>query len=78
MPCPYKDSLGKVGEGIHSYRVFDVAIVDVIFTVIGAAIIHYFMPQYRFIVILTALFAAGIVLHHLFCVRTTVDKWLFR
>lgn len=78
MSCPYKDSLGKVGEGIHSYRVFDVAIVDVIFTVIGAAIIHYFMPQYRFIVILTALFAAGIVLHHIFCVRTTVDKWLFR
>ena len=78
MPCPYRDSLGKVGEGIHSYRVFDVAIVDVIFTVIGAAIIHYFMPQYRFIVILTALFAAGIVLHHIFCVRTTVDKWLFR
>ena len=78
MPCPYKDSLGKVGEGIHSYRVFDVAIVDVIFTVIGAAIIHYFMPQYRFIVILTALFAAGVILHHIFCVRTTVDKWLFR
>ena len=78
MPCPYKDSLGKVGEGIHSYRVFDVAIVDVIFTVIGAAIIHYLMPQYRFIVILTALFATGIVLHHIFCVRTTVDKWLFR
>ena len=78
MPCPYRDIFGKVGEGAHSYRVFDVAIVDVIFTVIGAAIIHYLMPQYRFIVILTALFAAGIVLHHIFCVRTTVDKWLFR
>ena len=78
MPCPYRDIFGKVGEGAHSYRVFDVAIVDVIFTVIGAAIIHYLMPQYRFIVILTALFAAGIVLHHTFCVRTTVDKWLFR
>lgn len=78
MPCPYKDIFGKPGEGVHSYRVFDVAIVDVIFTVIGAAIIHYFMPQYRFIVILTALFATGIILHHIFCVRTTVDKWLFR
>ena len=78
MPCPYRDIFGKVGEGAHSYRVFDVAIVDVIFTVIGAAIIHYLMPQYRFIVILTALFAAGVILHHVFCVRTTVDKWLFR
>jgi hypothetical protein len=78
MPCPYKDSLGKPGEGVHSYRVFDIAIVDVIFTVIGAAIIHFFMPQYRFIVIVATLFATGIVLHHVFCVRTTIDKWLFR
>ena len=78
MSCPYKNSLGKIGEGVHSYRVFDVAIVDVIFTVIGAAIIHFFMPQYRFIVILTALFATGIIMHRLFCVRTTVDKLLFR
>jgi hypothetical protein len=78
MLCPYKDIFGKPGKGAHSYRVFDIAIVDVIFTIIGAAVIHYFMPQYKFIVILATLFAAGIVLHHLFCVRTTVDKWLFR
>jgi hypothetical protein len=78
MLCPYKDSLGKVGEGVHSYRVFDIAIMDVIFTIIGAVIIHFFMPQYRFIVILASLFAAGIVLHRMFCVRTTIDKILFR
>jgi hypothetical protein len=78
MLCPYKDALGKVGEGVHSYRVFDIAIMDVILTVIGAMIIHFFMPQYRFTVILASLFAAGIVLHRMFCVRTTVDKWLFR
>jgi hypothetical protein len=78
MLCQYKDSLGKPGEGVHSYRLLDIAIFDVIFTVIGAAIIHYFMPQYKFIVILASLFALGIILHHAFCVRTTVDKWLFR
>lgn len=78
MLCPYKDIFGKVGEGAHSYRLFDVAIVDVILTVIGAAIIHFFMPQYKFIVILAVLFITGIVMHHAFCVRTTVDKWLFR
>ena len=78
MLCPYKDIFGKPGEGVHSYRFFDIAIFDVIFTVIGAAIIHFFMPQYKFIVILAALFLAGIVMHRLFCVRTTVDKWLFR
>ena len=78
MSCPYRDIFGKVGEGVHSYRLFDVAIVDVISTVIGAAIIRFFMPQYRFIVILVALFAAGIIMHRLFCVRTTVDKLFFR
>ena len=78
MSCPYKDIFGKVGEGAHSYRVFDIAIVDVIFTIIGAVVINFFLPQYRFIVILSALFATGIVLHHIFCVRTTVDKWLFK
>lgn len=78
MSCPYKDSLGKVGEGVHSYRVFDIAIVDVILTVIGAVIINFFLPQYRFIVILAALFVTGIVMHRIFCVRTTIDKILFR
>jgi uncharacterized membrane protein len=77
MPCRYSEIFGKVGEGAHAYRVFDVAIVDVIFTIIGAYIIHLFLPQYKFIHILVALFALGIALHRLFCVRTTIDKALF-
>ena len=78
MPCKYSEIFGKVGEGPHAYRVFDVAIVDVIFTIIGAFIIHLFLPQYKFIHILVALFLSGIALHRFFCVRTTVDKALFR
>ncbi len=77
MPCKYSEIFGKVGEGAHSYRVFNIAIVDVIFTVIGAYVIHLFLPQYPFIHILVGLFALGIALHRLFCVRTTVDKALF-
>ncbi len=78
MPCRYSEIFGKVGEGPHSYRVFDIAIVDVILTIIGAYIIHFFLPQYQFIHILVALFLSGIALHRLFCVRTTIDKALFR
>lgn len=78
MPCRYSEIFGKVGEGAHAYRVFDVAIVDVIFTIIGAYIIHFSLPQYKFIHILVVLFASGIALHRFFCVRTTVDKALFR
>ena len=78
MLCEYKNMLGKVGEGPHSIRIFNIAIVDVLLTIIGAYIIHFFVPGYRFSSILLILFAAGIVLHRIFCVRTTVDKLLFR
>jgi hypothetical protein len=75
--CKYKDLFGKVGEGVHSYRIFNIAIVDVVLTVLGAFIIHLFLPKYKFIYILLALFLSGIFLHRLFCVRTTIDKLLF-
>ena len=78
MLCEYKNMLGKVGEGVHSIRIFNIAIVDVLLTIIGAYIIHLFAPSYRFSIILLTLFATGIVLHWLFCVRTTVDKLLFK
>jgi hypothetical protein len=75
--CKYKDIFGKVGEGVHSYRIFNIAIVDVVFTILGAFIIHLFLPKYKFIYILLVLFLSGIFLHRLFCVRTTIDKLLF-
>jgi hypothetical protein len=77
MLCKYKDVLGKVGEGAHSYRIFNIAIVDVILTILCAFIIHLFIPKYSFFYILILLFITGIVMHRLFCVRTTIDKMLF-
>ena len=40
--CKYKNALGIPGKGIHSYRLFGVAIADVIMTIIAAFIISYF------------------------------------
>ena len=77
MLCKYKDIFGKVGEGIHSYRIFNIAIVDVLFTILGAYVIKLFTPNYHFFIILLILFIIGIILHHLFCVRTPIDKFLF-
>jgi len=77
MLCQYKNILGKVGEGVHSYRIFNIAIVDVILTIIAAFIIHLFVPKYSFTIVLIILFLLGIFLHRLFCVRTTIDKILF-
>ncbi len=74
--CKYKNALGVPGKGIHSYRIFNIAIADVIMTLIAALIISYFF-KISFIKTSICLFIIGILLHRLFCVRTTVDKILF-
>jgi len=74
--CPYKFILGKPTEGAHSYRLFNIAIIDVICTIIGA----YFISKYLNIDIkevLILLFLLGIIVHRIFCVETTIDKLLF-
>jgi hypothetical protein len=76
--CKYKNILGIPNEGIHSYRIGNIAIMDVIFTIILAIIIYYMNDsKFRFEYILAFLFILGIILHRIFCVRTTVDKLLF-
>ena len=77
MTCQFKNIFGKLGEGLHSYRIFNIAIVDVLLTIVLAYIIHFLNPQYSFLFILMIFFIAGIILHRLFCVRTTIDKLLF-
>lgn len=75
--CPYKHIFGKPAEGAHSYRIFNIAIIDVICTIIGA----YFISNYWNLDIkevLIVLFLLGIIIHRLFCVETTIDKFLFR
>jgi len=77
MLSDYKNIFGKVGEGAHSYRLFNIAIVDVVATILLAYVVYMFLPGYNFVYILIALFLLGIVLHRLFSVRTTIDKALF-
>lgn len=77
MFCQYKDALGKVGKGVHSIRLFNIAIVDVLMTLLVAYLIAYYYPQYQFWKVSLVLFSLGIILHRLFCVRTTVDKFIF-
>ena len=74
--CKYKNSLGVPGQGLHSYRIYNIAIVDVIMTIVaGYVISRTYKASFGFICVI--LFILGIVLHRLFCVRTTVDKILF-
>jgi len=77
MFCKYKDIFGAPNEGIHSYRIFNIAIVDLSFTVIAAFIINYYLPDYNTFIIFVFLFILGIIMHRLFCVHTTIDNILF-
>jgi hypothetical protein len=71
--CPYTNILGRPKEGVHKHRVFDIAIVDVLLTIVGA----FLISRRHFWIVLVLLFLSGIILHRLFCVRTTIDKFLF-
>ena len=76
--CKYKDILGEPGKGLHSHRVFGIAIVDVLLTILLAKFIQYYiMEDCNIWVILIFTFILGIILHRIFCVRTTIDKLLF-
>lgn len=75
MFCEYKHVLGEPGKGVHVH-LFGVAIMDVLMTIIGSWIIAKTM-NWNYAKTLRAVFLSGIVLHRVFCVRTTVDKLLF-
>lgn len=74
--CKYKNLFGEPGKGPHSYRICNIAIVDVMLTFLLAFVITLItkMTFFRSCIIS---FISGIILHRLFCVRTTVDKLLF-
>jgi hypothetical protein len=74
--CKYKNIFGKPNEGVHSYRIFNLAIVDILATLIAAFLISYFF-KISFFYTSIFLFILGILFHKLFCVKTTIDKILF-
>jgi len=74
--CKYKDELGEPGKGIHSYRIFNIAIADMVMTIIGAYAISYFF-KYSFLWTFIWFFLLGVALHRIFCVKTTMTLFLF-
>jgi hypothetical protein len=66
---------GKPGEGVHSWRLFNIAVVDVLGTVViawGLATVAGWDP----LTTLAWAFALGVLAHWVFCVDTTVHKFL--
>lgn len=74
--CKYNSIFGLPNTGLHRYRLFNLAVVDIIFTILGAYLLSKAI-HVNFFVVLIILFIIGIILHRLFCVRTTLDKLLF-
>ena len=76
-----KDLFGRPGEGLHGYRVANVAVVDVAVTLVVAWVLANrrwvpWWPQ-TFAPSLLLLLLIGVLAHRAFDVRTTVDKMLF-
>ena len=85
---------GIPGEGIRQhYRILDISMVDVLVVVLVSVLLSRVgIPTLRishrdppfvfkhtgFLKIALCLFLIGVVAHRVFCVRTTVDKVLFR
>ena len=74
--CKYKDIFGKPNTGLHSLKILDIAMFDVLCVIIiGMLISNTFKMSLLYTII--SIFLLGIILHRLFCVRTTVDRLLF-
>ena len=78
--CKYKDILGKPKTGLHSYRVFNVAIVDVLFTVLLAKFVHYYILEpilpMIIMIILVGLMKLMLIIWCLSQAEVAVFKWV--
>ena len=74
--CQYANIFGKENEGVHKYKIGNVAIVDFMMT-IGAAIILSYIPNSPpFTIWLILLLIFSMALHKIFCTRTSVLTWI--
>jgi len=77
MSCPFKDIFGKPGTGAHSYRIFDVAVVDTVLTILLALLLQkVFFKNFSFLIILAWTLIIGEIMHWYFCVDTKVIQIL--
>ena len=79
MSCPfakYSDIFGKPNTGFHSFRIFDIAVNDLLGTILISGLLAYSL-NYNFFIILFITLLLGIILHRLFCVDTTINKLIF-
>jgi hypothetical protein len=74
--CKYKDVLGKAGSDEYT-RIFTVRVMDLVTLIVGSYLIAYLF-NFSFWKTLLVIFISGIVVHRMFCVKSAVDKLLFK
>jgi len=74
--CKYKDVFGKPREGVHQYRIFNFAIVDVLLTILAAIVISK-TAGVSVVYTIISLFLIAIVTHKIFCVDTALNQMIF-
>jgi len=67
--CPYANALGVPGEGVHSTRIFGLALNDIVMTIIGGILIA-FLFHVNVWTSLLGLFVLGELLHYIFGTQT--------
>lgn len=73
--CKYKNIFGEPGKGVHSYRIGNIAVVDLVGTIL-IAYIFSLLTKTNFIWCLIAFLIIGEILHIMFCVDTPVTRFI--
>lgn len=85
--CKYKNIFGKVGEGVHSIRFLNIALFDLIGTLLIAIILTYYLRKTSIfanfsiyvisLIVFIILMIIALFLHRLFCVKTVLTELVF-
>lgn len=67
-------AFSKPGTGIHALRVFDVAIIDVLFTAIAA----FAISRKHFLAVFVILIILSVIVHSLLGIKTRTNAFLFK
>jgi hypothetical protein len=76
MLCKYRHIFGEEGKGVHSYRIANIAVVDLGLTLLVGLFISKWFRVNLYWTWLT-LIVLGILVHRLFCVDTTINQMIF-
>ena len=72
--CQYKNIFGEPSTGAHSYRIFNIAIVDTLLAILLGYVI-FWLTKWNPYYIAIGVFLSGLFAHWLFCVKTTVNNF---